>query len=74
MEVSKLYIMEDLWGLLSQIASCLWELDDDKRPTNKIQNESKYHLLACLRYLGTVLPVEKPFLQDLVDKIKVRIF
>ena len=74
MELNKVYIFEDLFGLLTQIANCMWELDDDKKATNKIQNEAKYHLLACLRYLATLIPVERPFLKGSTDKIKVKVW
>ncbi len=56
MEQSQFYIFEDLHNLLNQIASCLWVVDPEtKKATNKINNEAKYHLLAALRYLATVL-------------------
>ena len=52
-ELNKLHIFEDLVVTLSQMANCLWELDIDNKPTNKIKDEAKYHLLACLRYIGS---------------------
>lgn len=61
MENKKLYIFEDLYFLLSQISSCMWEVDSENKPTNKIKGESRFHLLACLRYLCTYFPVEYPF-------------
>lgn len=55
-EQNQLYIFEDLHQLLGQIASCMWIIDPETRQsTNKIRNESRYHLGACLRYLATVL-------------------
>jgi len=61
MERNQLYIFNDLYRLLGQIANCMWVVDEEKRPTNKIKNESRYHLLACLRYVATVLEtVSKP--------------
>jgi len=51
MELNKLHIFEDLHNLLLQIANCLWVLDDENKPTNKIDQEAKYHMLACLRYI-----------------------
>lgn len=59
MELNKFFIIEDLFGLLSQISNCLWELDSENKPTNKIKNEAKYHYLACLRTMATYLPVER---------------
>jgi len=71
MELNKLFIFDDMFGLLSQIYNCLWELDIESKPINRIKNESRYHYLACLRYLATYLPAERiPRVQE-VDKIKV---
>jgi hypothetical protein len=52
-EQNKLYIFDDLIVTLSQIANCLWELDDQNKPINKVKDEPEYHLLACLRYIGS---------------------
>lgn len=71
MEHGKIYIFEDLFGLMSEIANCMWELDQDKRPLNKIQNESRYHLLSCLRTLATYMPVERPAAGYVKPKVKV---
>ena len=54
-EQNQLYIFEDLHQLLSQIASCMWVIGEDKKPTNKVKDEARWHLLACLRYLATIL-------------------
>jgi len=53
MEQNQFYVFDDLYFLLSQIADCMWVLDEDQKPTNKIKDEPKYHLIACLRYLAT---------------------
>lgn len=53
MELNKLYIFDDMWGLLEEIFNCQWELDNEGRITNKIRHESKWHLLSCLRYIGS---------------------
>lgn len=55
MEQKRFYVFEDLYRLLAQIADCMWVLDLEKRTTNKVKDDSKYHLLACFRYLATVL-------------------
>jgi len=52
-ENNKLYIFEDLWMLLSEVANCLWKLGKDNKPTNEIENESIYHLFACLRHIAS---------------------
>lgn len=57
-ELNKLYIFDDLYITLSQVANCMWELDSDNHPTNKIKDEAKYHCLACLRYLGSLFVPE----------------
>jgi len=60
-EQNQLHIFEDLHQLLSQIASCTWIVDPETRKaTNKIRDESRYHLLAALRYLATVLIPKQP--------------
>lgn len=51
MERNRIFVCSECHQLLSQIANCLWELDDDNHVTNKIKDEAKYHLLACLRYI-----------------------
>lgn len=51
MELNKVFIFDDLWMTLVQIANCMWELDDENKPTNKIADEKKYHLLAAMRYI-----------------------
>ena len=54
MELNKLFIFDDLYRILGEIANCLWVLDDENKPTKgKIQDEHKYHLLAALRYIGS---------------------
>ena len=53
MNLNKIYIFEDLKGLLGEISNCLWVIDDQGQPTNKIKDEARYHLLACLRYGGS---------------------
>lgn len=36
--------------LLDEIRNALWDVDKDGIRIDKIKNESRYHLLACLRY------------------------
>jgi hypothetical protein len=52
-ELNKIFIFSDLVELLSQISNCMWVLDEENRATNKIDNEHKFHLLSCLRYIGS---------------------
>ena len=51
LELNKLFVFEDLRVTLSQLASCMWKLDDEGRVTNEIASESRYHCLAALRYV-----------------------
>jgi hypothetical protein len=51
MERNQVFICDDLWRLLSELSNGMWELDNQNRVTNKIKDEARYHLLACLRYI-----------------------
>jgi hypothetical protein len=53
MELNKVFIFSDLIELLSQISNCMWLLDEENRAKNKIDNEARFHLLACLRYIAS---------------------
>jgi hypothetical protein len=53
MTLNKLFIFNDLHALHTEIANCMWVLDNTNKPTDKIRDEAKYHLLACLRYGGS---------------------
>jgi hypothetical protein len=48
--LNKIWIFNDLPGLLSQLSSCMFKLDINNQTTNEIKDEAKYHFLACLRY------------------------
>jgi len=51
MELGKIWVFSDCFRVLDQLANCLFELGEDGQPVNKIKDEAKYHLLACMRYL-----------------------
>ena len=51
MELNKLFVFEDLYHYLSELASCVWELDNQGRRTDRIQDEKRFHLGAAARYL-----------------------
>ena len=74
MELSKLFVFEDNYGLLGELANCMWKLDTDNKPTNVIQGESKYHFLACLRYLCTCIPLDRSPMSREIEKIKVKVW
>lgn len=63
-ELNRVYIFEDLFNLLAQLSSCLWVLDDENHTTNKVKDETKYHLLAALRYLMSYFPLETAEMGD----------
>jgi len=55
-EQNQFYVFEDLHQFLDQIASCMWVIEPEtRRTTNKIKDEARYHMLACFRYLATIL-------------------
>jgi hypothetical protein len=58
-EQRQFYVMDDLHGILDELANCMWELDANKVPQNKIRNEAHYHRIACLRTLATVLSINQ---------------
>jgi hypothetical protein len=60
-ENNQLYVFEDLHQLLHQLHDCMWVLDEQKKPTNKIKDEAKWHIAACLRYLATTLVVKQVY-------------
>jgi len=66
MELNKLFIFNDLRGLLGQINNCMWVLDKEGHITNDIKDEQKYHFLACLRY------VLSDFTPETVNRSKAR--
>lgn len=51
MERNKIFIFKDLFNRLEEMMNCLWEPDQEGRPTDKIKNEERYHLCADARYL-----------------------
>lgn len=53
MEGNRFFVFSDMHFTLSQLSNCLWKLDDENKPINKIDNEQRYHILACLRYIGS---------------------
>ncbi|MBT9133222.1 MAG: hypothetical protein DDT33_01758 [Firmicutes bacterium] len=70
MELGKLHIFDDLHHLLAQIANCLWVIDESSQPTNKIKDETKYHLLAALRYIGSDFAQESVIPERNVIKVQ----
>ena len=58
MELNKIYCFEDNYNWLGELMNCLWELDSEGKPTNKIKNETNYHLCACARTLLSGLTPE----------------
>ena len=53
MEHNRFYVFEDLKHLLEQIYNYLWDIGPDSRPTDKIKDKERFHLLDCLRYIAS---------------------
>ena len=53
MNLNKIFIFNDLSPLLTELSTCLWKIDEQGRTLDEIKDESRYHLLACLRYVGS---------------------
>ena len=51
MELNKYFIFDDLFPYLEEIANCLWKRDNQGVVTDQIENEQRYHLCACARYI-----------------------
>lgn len=51
MELNKFFIFDDLFHYLEEIMNCLWKRDTAGVVTNEIQDEHRYHLCACARYI-----------------------
>jgi len=51
MERNKIFIFSDMTHRLEEMMNCLWQPDENGKPTDKIKDEAKYHLCACARYL-----------------------
>ncbi len=51
-KTDRLYIMDDLTGLLDELRSYSRELDDSGQPTEKIEAKDTFHRLDALRYVG----------------------
>ena len=52
-DLNKVHIFDDLTRLLDEMSNCLWNIDAEGHTTDKIKNETRYHLLACWRYIGS---------------------
>lgn len=51
MELNRVLVHSTCYRLLEELMNCLWEIDREGKPTNRIADEAKFHLLACARYL-----------------------
>jgi hypothetical protein len=51
MEFNQIYVFNDLYHYLEELMNCLWEIDADGKPSNKIKNEKNYHLCAAVRVI-----------------------
>ena len=51
MELNKVFIFDNLVNLLSELAIYRWKLDNEGKPTDEIEQKSKYHLMDAMRYI-----------------------
>jgi len=58
MEHDRIHIFRDLYPLREEMANCLWDVDNEGNKLDKVANESRYHLLAALRYGMSDMPQE----------------
>lgn len=56
----RILVMDDLSGLLDELASYSRELDDAGNATEKIDSKSSYHFLDAVRYIVGYLNRDKP--------------
>ena len=49
-ERNKIYIFNDLISLREELYNCLWDTDNMGNRLDKVKDDAKYHLCACLRY------------------------
>jgi len=57
----RLIFMDDLLDVLQELRSMRYKRDRDGNKTEKIENESSFHYMAALRYIGSLLfvsPIE----------------
>ncbi len=53
MEHNRLYVFDDMRYLREEISNYLWEIAPDGKTTDKIRDKARFHLLDCLRYVGS---------------------
>ncbi len=51
MEFNQIYVFNDCYHYLEELMNCLWEIDSDGKPANKIKDEPKFHLASAARYI-----------------------
>ena len=70
MELNKVYCFEDNIYWLEELMNCLWTLDQEGSPTNKVKDEARYHLCFVagtkVRTIAGEKPIEDIRLGDLV--------
>ncbi len=68
MNLNKIFIFDDLLGLKRELNNCMWKRDDENKPTNEIEDEKRYHFLACLRYMFSY------FTPETADPDRMRVY
>lgn len=49
-ELNKIIVFEDMYNYLYEKDNFSWKLNNENEPTKEIDDEAKYHLMACERY------------------------
>lgn len=58
MERNKIFVFKTCYRLRDELMNCLWDTAEDGTRLDKIKDEARYHLLACMRYLFSEFPLE----------------
>jgi hypothetical protein len=58
--LNKILVFEDLHGLLDELQSYSYELDDMGEPTEKIESKESFHILDSVRYILGYLNTDRP--------------
>jgi hypothetical protein len=60
-KAGRLFVFRSCGNLIDELQSYSRELDDNSKPTDKIDNKEAYHMLDCLRYaMADFAPVGSP--------------
>ncbi len=66
-ELNKVFIFEDLYQTLFELANYSWKVDEQGQVTGEIEDKAKYHLMDCMR---GILPSFVP--ETVTNQVKCR--